>query len=66
VLREKSELKSQASGNGPNKELEPPRMDIDYDDCDDPAAPPHIIAKEATSDDEDEDADDLYTVWRPR
>ena len=67
VLREKAELKSQASGNEPNKEAEPPRMDIDDDDdCDDPAAPPHIIAKEAASDDEDEDADDLYTVWRPR
>ena len=66
VLREISELKSQATGNGPNKELEPPRMDIDYDDCDDPAAPPHIIAKEATSDDEDKDANNLYTVWRPR
>lgn len=66
VLREKAELKSQASGNEPNKEAEPPRIDIDDDDCDDPAAPPHIIAKEATSDDEDEDADDLYTVWRPR
>lgn len=67
VLREKAELKSQASGNEPNKEAEPPRMDIDDDDDDDdPAAPPHIIAKEAASDDEDEDADDLYTVWRPR
>lgn len=66
VLREKAELKSQTSGSEPNKEAEPPRMDIDDDDCDDPAAPPHIIAKEAASDDEDEDADDLYTVWRPR
>ncbi len=66
VLRENAELKSQASGNGPNKEAEPPKIDIDDDDCDDPVAPPHIIAKEDTSDDEDEDADDLYTVWRPR
>jgi hypothetical protein len=66
VLREKSQRKSQASGNRPSKDVEPLRMDVGDDDCDDPTAPPHIIAKEDTSDDEDKDLDDLYTIWGPR
>lgn len=67
VVDVEPEVKSQRARSGV-KETEPPRMDID-DDCDDddPSAPPHIIAKEVTSDDEDyEDADDLYSLWRPR